>query len=384
MQTSAKTSRQLQNLHIHFDEIDLHAITRAFNSTSFSGRSPIIADYEAVISAYFGSPHALACSNGTVAIELALRSLELKPGAAVAVPPTAPVMTILPVISLGLRPVFYDVRPDSFAPDLDDLRSLSAEGIAALITVPMWGYPWDMEAVAGFCSSNGIALIEDCAHAFGTEMNGRKFGTFGDIATYSTHERKLVSTGEGGFCLTPHVHLHERMRTWQHHGALFDASGAYRVGERIGSNSKLAPLCAALGISQFARLDIKIASRRAVVARLREALKPCKTLVEFNRYPGSEINGYAMVFWFEGEDRGRSQLLAASGIQSDTVRYNYKPLYHAPAFARYARPCPNAEKLIGSIITLPCHEGLSGNDICEIAAVVEDIYGRDYRRSVAS
>lgn len=383
MQTITKTSRPLQNLHINFDEYDLNAVTRAFNSTSFSGRSPIIADYEVIIATYFNSPHALACSNGTVAIELALRCLELKPGAVVAVPPTAPVMTILPVISLGLRPVFYDIRPDSFAPNLDDLRELVAEGINALITVPMWGYPWDMESIAGFCRANGIALIEDCAHAFGTEMDGRKFGTFGDVATFSTHERKLVSTGEGGFCLTPHAGLHERMRTWQHHGALFDDMGGYRVGERIGSNYKLPPLCAALGISQFARLDSKIANRRTIAAKLRGALKHCKGLTEFDRYPGSELNGYAMVFWCEGEDQGRGRILAARGIQSDTVRYNYKPLYCEPAFAAYARPCPNAEHLIRSIITLPCHEGLSDRDIEEIVSVVEDIYGREKRRAVA-
>ena len=383
MQTITHTSRALQNLHINFDEQDLNAVARAFNSKSFSGRSPIVADYETIIRAYFQSRHALACSNGTVAIELALRALELKPGAVVAVPPTAPVMTILPVILLGLRPVFYDIRSDSFAPSLDDLIELSAEGIEALITVPMWGYPWDMEPIAAFCRARGIALIEDCAHAFGTEMSGRKFGTFGDIAAFSTHERKLVSTGEGGFCLTPHEDLYERMRTWQHHGALFDDMGGYRLGERLGSNYKLPPLSAALGISQFARLDTKIANRRTVSAKLRSALQHCGGLREFDRYPGSEINGYAMVFWCEGEDQGRSRSLAARGIQSDTVRYNYKPLYHESAFAAYARSCPNAERLIRSIITLPCHEGISDNDVEEIASIVGDIYGREGRRVIA-
>ncbi|MEP3637270.1 MAG: DegT/DnrJ/EryC1/StrS family aminotransferase [Paracoccaceae bacterium] len=368
-------NRKLQNLHINFDEQDLKLIRHAFEADSFSGKSPIISDYEAVISHYFDVPHALACCNGTVAIELALKGLGLTSGAKVGLPPTAPIMTILPILNCGLEPVFYDVAPDSFGPDLDDLTVLLVDGLDAIITVPMWGYPWDMEPLVRFCKSHNILLIEDCAHSFGTHMNGRKFGSFGDAAAFSTHERKLVSTGEGGFCLTPHKDVRTRMRTWQHHGAK-TKDGAEFLGAALGTNYKLSPICAALGISQFGKLDAKIQQRQMTVAKLRDKLKAVHTLREFKRFPGSEINGYAMVYWYVGETTAetRATELGERGIQSDTVRYKYKPLYKEKAFRNYRRPCPNAERLISSIITLPCHEGLNDTDVHDIVNITGDVF----------
>jgi len=369
--------RLLQNLNINFDDHDVHAVVSAFNKESFSGKSPIIGAYESVIARYFGVAHALACSNGTVAIELALRGLGFGPGRRIAVPPTAPVMTILPIITAGCVPVFYDVAPASFAPDMDDLNRLLEDGLDAVITVPMWGYPWNMTPVVRFCKAHNVRLIEDCAHAFATEMNGTKFGAFGDVACFSTHERKLVSTGEGGFCLTPHDEIHARIKSWQHHGATWDEAGGYRVGEYIGSNSKLPPLCAALGVSQFAKLDTKVAERRAVANKVRRRLQGCNGFREFERFHGAEINGYALVYWCldEMNAQGRAAQMAEQGIVSDTTRYNYRPLYQAPAFRHFERHCPNAERLIRSIVTIPCHEGLSDNDIDHIATVAGAIFG---------
>jgi perosamine synthetase len=372
------TGKQFQNLHIAFDERDFAMVRQAFDGEGFSGKARIVAEYEAVIADYFGIAHALAVSNGTVAIELALRGLGLAAGQRVGVPPTAPIMTILPVLAVGCIPVFYDVMPDSFCPDLDDLRTLLAEGLDAVITVPMWGYPWDMEPLAHFCRANQIALIEDCAHSFGTRMNGRAFGTFGDAAAFSTHERKLVSTGEGGFCLTPHASVRDRMRQWQHHGASKDATGVERLGRAVGTNYKLAPLCAALGISQFAKLDQKIAARRATAAALRQHVMTVPGLTEMHRFPGAEINGYAMVFWHNGpHTRALTRQLAERGIQSDTIRYDYKPLYAEPAFTSYARPCLNAEHMIAHILTLPCHEGLTPADLATIGDTLRGVFAEN-------
>lgn len=380
-------SHRLQNLHISFDADDRAAVLSAFEGPGFSGKAPILADYEATIARYFDVGHVLAASNGTVAIELALRGLNLGSGDRIALPPTAPIMSILPILSIGAEPVFYDVASDSFGPDLDDLAELIAEagqGLQAVMTVPMWGYPWDVSPVADMCRTAGIPLIEDCAHAFGTAMDGRKFGTFGDAAAFSTHERKLVSTGEGGFCLTPHSDVYARMRQFQHHGARTGNDGTERLGEAWGSNAKLAPLCAALGISQFAKLDAKIAARRSRVLALRHAMEGLDTLIEMRRHPAAEINGYATVWWHTGEDtRALTSELSAKGIQSDTTRYGYKPLYEEPAFQAFTRPCPNAERMIASILTLPCHEGLMPEDIAFIAQTAAEVFDTSGSRKAA-
>lgn len=366
-----------QNLHINFDKSDLDAVTSAFNTSSFSGKSPIIKNYEQVITEYFGTVHALACSNGTVAIELALRGLGVEPGDRVALPPTAPIMTILPILTMGCTPVFCDVAPLSFSPDLDHLAKLVAgEGVKALIVVPMWGYPLDMSPVAEFCKEHGVGLVEDCAHAFGTKVNGKFLGTFGDVSTFSTHERKLVSTGEGGFCLTNNEIIFERMMSWQHHGlSTSKRTREYRLGEGIGTNFKLPPLCAALGINQFGKLDAKITARRERVAHLRQVLANIPTITELPRYCGEEVNGYAMVYrCTTGPSSDNAKVMSEHGVISDTTRYSYKPLYQEPAFIRYANACPNAENIIETIFTVPCHEGLEEGDLSFIASVVRDAF----------
>ncbi len=369
--------RTYQNLHISFDQSDFDAVAGAFNATSFSGKSPIIQQYERVIAGYFGTSHALACANGTIAIELALRGLGIEPGDKVALPPTAPIMTVLPILTMGCTPVFCDVETLAFSPDLDHLdRLIATEGLKALIVVPMWGYPLEMSRVAAFCKRRSIGLVEDCAHAFGTFVDGRRLGTFGDVSTFSTHERKLVSTGEGGFCLTNDEAIFDRMLSWQHHGlSVSKRDKEYRLGEGIGSNFKLPPLCAALGINQFAKLDAKIAARRQRVHSLRGALSDISGIEEFPRYGGEEINGYSMVYRrLDGSSTAGAKAMAERGIISDTTRYGYKPLYREPAFTAYANACPNAEHIIDSIFTVPCHEGLEADDLVAIAGIVREIF----------
>jgi dTDP-4-amino-4,6-dideoxygalactose transaminase len=364
-----------QNLNINFDAQDIESVVKSFNSTSFSGKSPIISEYEGVIEEYFNIEHAIACCNGTVAIELALRGVGVEAGGRVALPPTAPIMTILPIITMGATPVFCDVAKDGFGPDITDLEVLLQEGIDALITVPMWGYPFDPKPVVDLCRRYGVPIIEDCAHSFGTAVGGKKLGTFGDAAAFSTHERKLVSTGEGGFCLTPRRDVYERMRSWQQHGLSMSRNdGSYTLGEGIGTNYKLSPLCAALGISQFSKLDQKIAARRERIQTLRSKLSTLNTIHEFTRTNGEEINGYAMVFWGPEDTPARAKKLGTYNILSDTTRYSYKPLYQEPAFKRYARACPNAERMVNSIFTLPCHEGLEENDLDYIASIAKAVF----------
>jgi dTDP-4-amino-4,6-dideoxygalactose transaminase len=120
------------------------------------------------------------------------------PGRSVLLPSFAPLPTVLPVLVLGARPVLVDNQPGRLALDNQDLAAKIRPDTAAVISVPLWGYPADTAHLTGLLATLGVPLLEDAAHAHGTISEGRPAGTAGVAGCFSTHDRKLISTGEGG------------------------------------------------------------------------------------------------------------------------------------------------------------------------------------------
>lgn len=202
-------------------------------------------------------------------------------------PAVAPLPTALPILTSGATPVIVEVLPGSLAMDPDDLQRVISTRTRAAITVPLWGYPVDTSSAQTVLAQAGIPLIEDAAQAHGTGIGGRYAGTIGTIGCFSTHDRKLLSTGEGGFILSDDPGLYERVEHYTRLGHL--------RGTSHGVNYKLAAPLAAIGT---------------------------------HRPP-------------------------------DSVRYGYRPLYRQPLFARYARTCPQAERLTTTTFQMPVHPGLT-------------------------
>jgi len=202
-------------------------------------------------------------------------------------------------------------------------------------------------------------------------------GTFGAIGAFSTHERKLICTGEGGFLLTDDRELYERLLEVRAFGRMVQAREgleAYRgkFGAVFGFNFKLNALAAALGLSQLAKLEERIAKRRAnAEAILREIrTRDLPWLREIPVPQGSQSNYYALVLEVEvnpdlapAPTRQVAERLAERGVLSDTLEYDYRPLYELPLFRDYATMCPNAKALTERVIVLPTHEGLTPQDL---------------------
>jgi len=271
-------------------------------------------------------------------------------------------MSAMPVLQIGARPVFVDVttRP-GFGFDPGELEAAITPRTKAVLAVPLWGYPIDMEAVLEVTRRKGVALLEDVAQAHGSTWKGRYLGTFGDAGCFSTHERKLITTGEGGFILTDRQDIAAAARVLVRYGIENDVGGV-----KLGSNYKLGAVPAALGLSQLAKLDAKLAGRKRIGDQIRATLSGLGWLTEFEVEPSSVHNGYSLVYQVTDpriEVWPMSEWLAKEGVVSDTWRYRYKPMYKMPLFQPYAKQCVNAERLIPRTITFPCHEGLSDEDI---------------------
>ncbi|GFJ82024.1 DegT/DnrJ/EryC1/StrS family aminotransferase [Phytohabitans houttuyneae] len=351
------THAALDTAHVIIDATEYAAIRAVLDTRDLSGTASVIADYETALADWFGTNHAVACSSGTAALHLALLAVNVTSGDEVIVAATAPVMTAMPILAVGATPVFADTAtPTSFALDLDDIAAKVTERTRAVIAVPMWGYPADGPDLADACHTWGIPLIEDAAQAHGTIVSGRYAGTRATIGTFSTHNRKLICTGEGGFCLTTNPAIARRLSEMRNIGKRPGES----FGATFGLNLKLNAIAAALGLTQLSRLATRLEHRRATLNAVTEHLAGVRGLRPFPIRADGEPNGYAAVFTTPGQAEPVALRLAAAGITSDPMRYGYRPLYHTSALARHAppTPCRNAEQLAATLLTVPCHEGV--------------------------
>jgi dTDP-4-amino-4,6-dideoxygalactose transaminase len=359
----------LDTEHVIVDHTDLAAVRAVLDTRDLSGTAAVVAEYESALAGWFGTGHAVACSSGTAALHLALLALDVTTGDEVIVAAPAPAMTAMPILAVGATPVFADVAtPTTFALDLDDVARKITDRTRAIIAVPMWGYPADGPRLADACRTWGVPVIEDAAQAHGTVVAGRYAGTRATIGAFSTHTRKLLCTGEGGFCLTSDPAIAQRLRELRNIGK--------RPGEGFGAtfglNLKLNALAAAIGRAQLDRLTTRLDRRRATLRIIAERVADVADVEPFPVRRDGLPNGYAALFTTAGGARPIAQRLAAAGITSDPARYGYRPLYRTAALVGHApaTPCHHTERLTSTLVTVPCHEGVGPHDLDRIAAAL--------------
>jgi len=370
-----------ENKYVNIDNYEFEQIKEVLESRQLSGMASTILKYEEKLSDYFKARYALAVTNGTTAIEIALRVAGVNAGDAVITTPLGPVMTPLPILAIGAMPVFVDCEStSSFNISLDDLRRKITAKTKAVISVPMWGYPNNMNEIKTFCKDNNIVLIEDVSHCHGTMVGDAFQGTFGDMGVFSTQERKLIGTGEGGFILTNDENLAARIQELRNFGKPirkeFIAQGlADQYGHLFGLNYRLNAFAAGVGIAQIDKLEEKISQRTRNADYYNNHLNTTY-LKELRIIENSRPNYYAIVYSVSHPTLSAVQIgekLSKFGIVSDTYRFKYKSLFRMPLFEPFASACPHADAISQSIITLPTHEGLSEDELKFIVDTVNNI-----------
>jgi perosamine synthetase len=348
---------------------ELASIADVLRGGVLSGGAPQIEAYEAALRDFFGVGYAVAVNSGSSALHAALVALGVTAGTEVIVPAVAPIPTAMPILTCGATPVIVDVLPGSLVLNPDDVRRALTPRTKAAITVPLWGYPTDNTEAQGVLADAGVPLIEDAAQAHGTRIGGRYAGSLGTIGCFSTHDRKLLSTGEGGFVLTDRADLYERIEHYTRLGHL--------RGKTHGVNYKLAGPLAAIGLRRLACLPGQLATRRTNARRILDRLPDQGRLAELAYSEGDEPNYYNLVLAVDGLGASIACRFADAGLAPDSIRYRYRALYQQPLFAPYARPCPNAEHLATATIQLPVHPGLSQATLEWIAGRVATIAQRE-------
>ena len=227
--------------------------------------------FEQEFSKYHKTKYSIAVSNGSVALELALKALKIKKGSQIIVTPRSFIISATCVLNLGFKPVFADVDENGNL-NLNEIIKVYNKNIKAIILVHLNGLPCDLDPILKFIKRKKISLIEDCSQAHGAKYKGKSVGSFGDVSTWSFCQDKIISTGgEGGMISTNNKKIWEKCWSFKDHGKDFKKvffkkhqKGFRWLHENLGSNYRMTEMQATLGRYQLKRLDKQIKLRNKI------------------------------------------------------------------------------------------------------------------------
>ena len=320
-----------------------------------------VKSFEDEFAAYLGVKNAIAVNNGTVALDLAIKALDLEPGSEIITPAFTFIATANCALYQGLRPVFADVDEKTFNIDPDDMQERITPRTKAVIGVHLYGQPFQISAVQEICQDRSIALVEDCAQAHGAEWKGKKVGSFG-TGCFSFYPTKNMTTGEGGMITTDDDALAARLRLLRSHGD----SGKYNH-ITLGYNYRMMNLQGALGLVQLRRLE-EFTARRIANARFLNENIGIKGISTPFQMDGVRHVYHQYVVRVEDElHASRERLmeyLQAKGVGS-SVHYP-KAVYQQPFYKDLGYTdvsCPVAEDVSRRVMSLPVHPALSAEEL---------------------
>ena len=327
-----------------------------------------VKSFEDGFAAYLGVKNAIAVNNGTVALDLAIKALDLEPGSEIITPAFTFIATANCALYQGLRPVFADVDEKTFNIDPDDMQERITPRTKAVIGVHLYGQPFQISAVQEICQDRSIALVEDCAQAHGAEWKGKKVGSFG-TGCFSFYPTKNMTTGEGGMITTDDDALAARLRLLRSHGD----SGKYNHIS-LGYNYRMMNLQGALGLVQLKRLEEFTAKRIANAGYLNDHIKTRGISTPFCMDGVRHVYHQYVVRVEDELHASRERLmeyLQAKGIGS-AVHYP-KAVYEQPLYRDLGYTdvsCPVAEDVSRRVLSLPVHPSLTAEDLQYIAEIM--------------
>lgn len=291
--------------------------------------------FERAYAAFQDARHGIAVANGTVSLQLILRTLNIGFGDEVIVPALTFIATASAVAEVGAVPIFADVDPETLTIDPDSVEAAITPRTRAVIGVHYGGYPIDFDRLLALAERHGLALIEDAAHAQGSAWRGMRVGALGKFGSFSFQESKALTAGEGGIILTNDAALAERARLLHSIGRRTDKPGYLHYA--LASNYRLSEMQAALLLTQFAQLPGQVSARDAAGRALDDALAETEVLLPQKRDARVTQRGYFFaVYRYQPEALDgipREAFLAALEAEGVKASMAYgMPVYKYEAF----------------------------------------------------
>lgn len=333
-------------------------LSKVWENGILTHNGPLVKKLENDIASWLKLDHFIAVSNGTIAIQMAIKALELK-GEIITTPFTW-VATLSAIKWEGCVPVFSDIDSSTLNIDPDKIEEAITDRTVAIMPVHVFGNPCDVEAIERIAQKHGLKVIYDAAHAVGSTYNNRSLLEYGDVSATSLHATKLLNTAEGGGCITRDPVLNEKLKRIR----FFGHDDSKEIVED-GFNGKMTEVHAALGIANLNYADEVLHDRKVKYLRYREALSVYEGL-SFQDLKLGECNYSYFPVIFSSEDH----LLRCEARMNDQNifprRYFYPSVNTFEHIVNYQR-MPISEDIANRILCLPLYWKLPMSVVDEIA-----------------
>jgi dTDP-4-amino-4,6-dideoxygalactose transaminase len=338
-----------------------------------------VSAFEEEFSSLMGCRFSVGVGNGTDALEMSLRALDVGPNDIVFTVSHTAVATVAAIIRTGAIPVFVDVDPDRFTMDPDRLESIITSLTQnpdqrigkprAIIPVHLYGHPADMDAILAISRRYSLAVVEDCAQAHGAKLNGRRVGTFGQCGAFSFYPTKnLGAFGDGGMVITDDPTVRQKLLAIREYGWI-----ERYISSSNGINSRLDEMQAAVLRIKLKRLDLNNQRRNQIAAQFGEALQDSPAIAP--RFNPATTEHVFHLYVVRSETRATLDAYLRSHGIGTAIHYPM-PVHRQPAFTGcyglHPTPLPVTEAIAHEILSLPVYPELSDSQVEYVARTLRD------------
>jgi len=352
---------------------------------------PKVKRFEEAFKSYVGAPYAVPLSSATAGLHLVLLALGLGPADEVITTPMTFAATVSMIVRGGAKPVLADIDPDTLNIDADKVREKITERTRAIVPVHFAGQPCDLDALFTLAKEFNLRVIEDAAHAVGTEYKGKRIGSFDSVSIFSFHPIKNITTGEGGMVCTRDEAFAEEISLLKFHGMSreawkrYESSGTPNYDIMLpGFKYNMMDIQAALGIHQLAKLDGFIAKRseiarfyNAAFAEVDEIMTP--GLVPYDHRHAWHL--YTPLIRIEKLAIDRDHFMAELKKANIGTGLHFKAVHHHPYYRRTLNIAPgelaNADYASDRILSLPLFPRMTMDDARDVVEAVKDVIVRN-------
>lgn len=341
--------------------------------TNWVTQGPRVAEFEENFAKYTGASHAVAVSNCTTALHLAMIVAGVGEGDEVICPSMSYIATANCIKYVGAKPVFAEVDPINYNIDVEDARRKVSSKTKAILIVHQIGMPADIDAFRSLCDEFGLKLIEDAACAAGSSYKGKKIGSHSDLVCFSLHPRKVITTGDGGMITTSNQAYYDRLKLLRQHGMSINDRIRHLSDKviiedhlEVGYNYRLTDIQAAVGIKQLEKLDGIIEQRRAIASQYHQAFAD----IPFFRLPfepeGYFTNYQSYSIYIKPEcPLGRNDLMQKLLDEGISTRRGVMTSHRETAYASECKglSLPASENAADNSIIIPLYVPMSQEEI---------------------